>query len=383
MLNQLGKDFQLTGYEIGLCAGTAFWGFTLAMAFGGLLVDKLGMRTLMVLAFAGHILGIGLTIGASGFWSLFISTLFVGLGNGFVEAACNPLVAALYPDNKTTMLNRFHVWFPGGIVIGGLVSYGMTALGLGWQLQMASILVPALLYGILFIGQTFVQTEQASKGAGVGDLIRECANPLFLLMLFCMLFTAATELGTNQWISTLLEGKLAYPILVLVLINGIMALGRAFAGEMVHRLSPTGMLVFSAVFSAIGLFLLSSGALWVGVVVFAVGICYFWPTMIGFVSEYTPKTGALGMSLMGGAGMLSVSLVIPFMGDAYDTNKASALDQLKASASPETTFDVLAKQAESMAGLQTLGQMVVLPVVLALIFGALFMLRKRFEHTTH
>lgn len=377
ILSDLGAQFGLSNFQVGLCAGTAFWGFTLAMVFGGLLVDALGMRTLIILAFAGHLAGVLLTIAATGFWSLFISTLFVGIANGMVEAACNPLVASLYPENKTTMLNRFHVWFPGGIVIGGLVSYALHDYG--WQAQMASILLPAIGYGFLFFNQAFVQTEAASKGSDVASLIKACSSPLFILMVVLMLFTAATELGTNQWISTLLEGEVSNAILVLVVINGIMAVGRAFAGGLVHSLAPSGMLLFSAIFSTLGLYTMSHLNLWAGVIVFAIGICYFWPTMIGFVSEYLPKTGALGMSIIGGAGMLSVSIVIPFMGERYDANKQALVLALPKGEDLEAALN----QAGSQAGLQTLGEMAIIPAALVVVFAGLFLYMKQQPKAQH
>src|SRR5208337_4520088 len=144
--NTFGSIFKLSNGDIGWCIGTAFWGFTLAMIIGGILVDMLGMKTILVFAFAGHLTGIILTILSTGFWSLFISTLFIGISNGFVEAACNPLITTLYPENKTKMLNRFHVWFPGGIVIGGLFAYLLGLCNLGWQVKMAVILIPVLMY---------------------------------------------------------------------------------------------------------------------------------------------------------------------------------------------------------------------------------------------
>ncbi len=144
-------------------------------------------------------------------------------------------------------------------------------------------------------------------------------------MILCMFMTAATELGTGTWIGCTVEWRRCFGILVLVFINGIMAVGRSFAGPVVHRLNPNGMLIFSAFFAGIGLILLSmaSGyAAFGAAAVFAIGICFFWPTMLGFVSEYLPKTGALGLSLMGGAGMFSVSLMLPVMGRWFDKAKS-------------------------------------------------------------
>lgn len=357
LINPLGNEFGLTGVQIGLVAGTAFWGFTLAMVFGGFLCDIIGMKRLLILAFVGHLVGIVMTIYSYDFWTFFISTLLVGIGNGMVEAACNPLVATIYPNEKTKMLNRFHVWFPGGIVIGGLVAYLFTQIGWGWQLQMASMLIPLVIYGFLFFGEKLPQTERVSSGVSTEDMFKETLNPLFLFIIVCMLFTAATELGTNQWITQLLASVGVPAILLLVFINGIMAMGRAFAGQVVHSLAPTGMLLFSAIFSAIGLYLLSiSSGYWAfgAAAIFAIGICYFWPTMIGFVAEYLPKTGALGLSLMGGAGMLSVSIVLPYMGALYDVH----------------------------GGQITLRYVSLMPVGLAIAFAGLYVYMKGRKHTT-
>ena len=328
---EFAGSFGLTLEDIGLVFGPAFWGFTLAMIIGGPLVDILGMKRIVWIAFTTHALGIVLMIAATGFWSLFAAVLFTGLGNGMVEAACNPLVATLYPDNKTTMLNRFHVWFPGGIVIGSLVAYlVMDILGLPWEVLVATLALPLVVYGYLFLGQELPQTERVTMGISTSGMWKAVAAPLFLFMAFCMLLTASTELGTGQRISSLLGDTGVSAILVLAFINGIMALGRAFAGPVVHRLSTSGMLLFSAVFSFLGLIALSyaSGAMtFAAAAVFAVGICYFWPTMLGFVSERVPESGALGLSIMGGLGMFSVSIVLPIMGGFLDhaTTGADAL----------------------------------------------------------
>ena len=128
-------DFQLNASQLGTIAATAFWGFPLAVVIGGLIVDIIGMKKLLVMAFIFHLAGILLTIFANGYWTLFISTLLIGIANGTVEAACNPLVTALFPDNKTTKLNHFHLWFPGGIVIGTLIVYLFNKIGLSTQIQ--------------------------------------------------------------------------------------------------------------------------------------------------------------------------------------------------------------------------------------------------------
>lgn len=350
-MGAMGDAFSLTKEQLGWIAGTAFWGFTLAMLFGGPLCDVVGMKRILQLAAAGHLAGILLTIFATGFWSLYAGTLLMGIANGGVEAACNPLIATLYPNEKTKRLNRFHVWFPGGIVIGGLVAYALTQAGLGWQAKTAVMLIPLVAYAFLFFGQSFPRTERVEAGVSTGAMFRACLSPLFIVLVFSMLLTAATELGPNQWISDILTKTAGVPgILVLVWITGLMAVGRQFAGPVVHRLNPVGMLVFSAVFSAIGLFLLSvakdQATIFAAATVFAIGVCYFWPTMLGLSAERCPRTGALGLAIMGGAGMLSVSFILPAIGRVYESQGGGA-------------------------ALRTVG---ILPVVLIVIFGAIFLL---------
>jgi len=365
-----GKEFSLTKEQVGWIFSPAFWGFTLAMVFGGPLCDIIGMKKLVGLAFIGHIAGIIIYLIAKDATMLFVGTLCIGIGNGMVEAACNPLVTSIYSDNKTTMLNRFHVWFPGGIVIGGLVAFlAKEKLNLDWRVMISVLFIPAVIYGLLFFRLKFPKTERVEKGISTKEMFTSCLSPLFLIMLACMFLTAATELGTNQWINALLNNAGISAILILVLINGIMALGRSFAGPVVHRLNPNGMLIFSALFAGIGLILLSrtSGAAAIGsAVVFAIGICFFWPTMLGFVSEYIPKTGALGLSLMGGAGMFSTSLVIPMMGKWFDKNKEAAI-----AAGNDVT------QAEHIAGSDTLMKVAIMPAILFVVFIIIYIVRRK------
>lgn len=317
----------LTLEQIGYAFTPAFWGFTLAMIIGGPLVDTLGIKKITWIAFVTHAIGIVWTLLATSMTSLFIATLFVGIGNGMVEAALNPMIASMYSENKTKMLNRFHVWFPGGIVIGSLAGYIiMDVMGLGWQAMVSVLFIPVMIYGVLFYGQKFPLTERVQLGISKEKMVSSLGKPLFLFMVFCMFLTAASELGTTQRIESLLKTSVESPLLVLAFINGIMALGRLSAGQVVHKLKPSGMLLYSAIFTLAGLWLLtitSGGMTFVAATVFAVGVTFFWPTMLGFVAEYLPETGALGLSIMGGAGMLSVSIVLPIMGKLMDNADAS------------------------------------------------------------
>ncbi|MDO6802830.1 MFS transporter [Wenyingzhuangia sp. 1_MG-2023] len=321
----------LTLEQIGYAFTPAFWGFTLAMIIGGPLVDTLGIKRITWIAFVTHAIGIVLTLMANTMTSLFIATLFIGIGNGMVEAALNPMIASMYTNQKTKMLNRFHVWFPGGIVIGSLVGYLiMDVLGLDWQYMVATLFLPLMAYGALFYGQNFPLTERMQMGISNGKMLASLGKPLFLFMVFCMFLTAASELGTTQRIESLLKTSVTAPLLVLAFINGIMALGRLFAGNVVHKLKPSGMLLYSAILTFAGLWLLTistGGMTFIAAAVFALGVTFFWPTMLGFVAEYLPETGALGLSIMGGAGMLSVSIVLPIMGNLMDN--ANATEALK------------------------------------------------------
>jgi len=174
------------------------------------------------------------TIMARDYITLFWGTTLIGIANGMVEAACNPLVATLYPNQKTKMLNRFHVWFPGGIVIGGVLGYLiMDIMSLSWMILAGTLLIPLLIYGVLFFNAQFPKTERVTTGVSYNDMIKKCFQPLFIFMLLCMMLTAATELGTTQRIEALLGQSLEAPILILVFINGLMALGRLYAGEIV------------------------------------------------------------------------------------------------------------------------------------------------------
>ena len=369
-------DYGLTKEQIGYAFGPAFWGFAVAMFLGGFIIDIVKTKNILRIAFGLHLVGIILLLFAKDMISLFIANVFIGLGNGSVEAACNPLVSTLFPEKKTKMLNRFHVWFPGGIVIGGVLAWIlMDLIGLRWEILVSLLFIPLAIYGYIFWGQQIPETERVSSGVTYKEMLRNVGAPftiiatvvlmiffasvpslkinfqsiypyiavavivvlviiegrlvnkiflLFPLVLFCMLLTASTELGTTQWINALLQTNGISPMIILVVVTGIMAVGRFFAGGLVHRLNPTGVLLSSAVIATIGLLLLSvaNGAALtlLSAAVFAVGVCYFWPTMIGVASEYIPQSGALGMSILGGAGFVATSMVLPIMGKSIETS---------------------------------------------------------------
>lgn len=339
MMGDFKNVFALSGVQAGQIGGAALWGFTISIFVFGPLVDSLGMKRLMIFACACHLLGPLMMIFAPGFNLLFAGALVIALGNGTVEAVCNPLVATLFPNDKTHKLNQFHVWFPGGIVIGGLLSYFIDRLGTdfwaalplaAWQAKIALVLIPTVIYGILVLPERFPKTERVQSGLSFGDMVRATfLNPFFILLFICMGLTASLELGPGRWMAEAMQGVMSQfagenaGILVLVYGSGLMAVLRYFAGPVVHRLSPTGMLVMSAILAGIGLFSMTmvSGAITIFIcaTIFYVGVCYFWPTMLGVAAERVPRGGALALALLGGWGMAVVGLVtVPVMGAISD-----------------------------------------------------------------
>ena len=380
ILNRLGVEFHLDAQQLGSIAASAFWGFPLAIVIGGMIVDVIGMKKLLIAAFVFHLIGIVLTIFANGYWTLFISTLFIGIANGTVEAACNPLVATIFPDNKTTKLNHFHLWFPGGIVIGTLLVYLLDQFGIGWQVQVGLMIIPTLLYGYLFSKLQFPVTERVSSGVSTKEMYSALLSPLFIFMIICMLGTAITELFTNQWIDVLFKTVTDNALLILTFVASMQVLGRAFAGPIVHRINAQGVLLVSAILSALGIYLmvhLSGIAIFGGAIVFGLGVAFFWPCMIGFVAENLPRTGAVGLNFMGGAGMFAVSLYMIFMGGYYDKimiqqlPAGASLDAYR-SAAPGTEMANAYDAARSAAGPEILNATLIIPVILIFAFAGLF-----------
>src|SRR5688572_15551344 len=257
ILPQLAETFSLSATQLGLINSMWFLGFPISMVLGGIFYGTLGPKKIMIFAFFAHTLGILLTIYSGGYIGLLISTLFIGLGNGCTEAACNPMIAASYTGKKmNTLLNRFHMWFPGGIVLGSLISYFMTGKNLGWELQIWILMIPTLIYAYLFYGQPF--PEPKKDIASLSQNLTAMATPLFIFICACMTLTAISEFGPSQWAALVLAKSGAEPMVVVALTFGVAAVGRYFGGEFVHRFDQPGVLLGSAVVATIGLFLLST-----------------------------------------------------------------------------------------------------------------------------
>ena len=351
--NSLKEDFLLTNQQVGLITGVGLWGFVISILIFGPLCSTLGMRFLLRLSYVFFIAGVFMMIFAKGFWMLYFGALTIALGNGLVEGACNPLVATIYPDNKTQKLNQFHAWFPGGIVIGGLACYFMDTEKFGnWQVKLLLILVPAAVSAAMLMFEKFPPTERAASGVSFGEMLGAAlSRPFFWLMLVCMMLTASTELGPNRWMPSIMDNAGIPGMLLLVWTSLLMGLLRQFSGPVVNKLSPTGMLLNSAIFSAIGLLWLSVAQdrvqIFLADTVFAVGVCYFWPTMLGVVSERLPKAGEFSLALMGAAGNIAAGAVtIPFlMGGVADYYGHDKFDVAKTTA-------VIQQVAEQLPGMK-------------------------------
>lgn len=350
--NSLKEVFLLTNEQVGMITGAGLWGFPLSILIFGSLCSTLGMRFLLRLCYIFFIAGVGMMIMANGFWMLLFGALTIAFANGLVEGACNPLVASIYPDRKVEKLNQFHVWFPGGIVIGGLACYFMDNAHIGnWQVKLAMILVPAAISAAIMMFEKFPPTERASSGVSFGEMVSGTfSRPFFWLMFVCMMLTASTELGPNRWMPAIMEnanlGSAGAGMLLLVWTSLLMAILRQCSGHAVERLSPTGMLLTSAILSCIGLIGLSTAKSTVMIfaadTVFALGVCYFWPTMLGVVSERVPRGGEFALALMGVAGNLAVGLVtIPLMGTIADVKGHTQFDVAKTVAVVQQINDTL------------------------------------------
>jgi MFS transporter, putative metabolite:H+ symporter len=363
ILPQLGESFNLSATQLGFINQMWFFGFPISMVLGGIFYTSIGPKRIMMFAFFAHTAGIILTIYSGGYTGLLISTLLIGLGNGCTEAACNPMIASAYSGKEmNTLLNRFHMWFPGGIVLGSLVSLFMTKQQWPWQAQIWVILVPTLIYAVLFWGQSFPKPR--AENASLSATLKGMVSLLFLYICICMTLTAISEFGPTQWAQLVLAKSGAEPMVILALITGLMAVGRYFGGEFVHKFDQTGVLLGSAIFTTIGIYLFSTqtGAMtYVAAVIFAMGVCYFWPNMIGFTAEKIPASGAIGMSIVGACGMFSTSIWQPIIGGWIDKARAEA-----------TATGLQGDALELAAGQATLAKMIAFPLTLIGLFIILF-----------
>jgi MFS family permease len=413
VLGDWEAQYGLTEEQKGVINGVGLYPFAISIILFSLIIDRIGYGTAMVFAFVGHLVSTLLTIFAPSFEVLYIATFIYALANGTVEAVINPVVATIYRNNKTHWLNVLHAGWPGGLVLAGLLSIavlwisrsGITLPGNIWQWQMTVLLIPIVIYGVLLFGQRFPTQERVEAGVSYRDMlsefgwgsayvvsfliimgisqvldvfnippisigyalglaliptllfaipIRSFGRPMFVFLLLVMVLLATTELGVDGWIQDIMGSVLqnkTIGTMFIVYTAAIMFVLRFFAGPIVHRISPLGLLAASSAFAAVGLFWLGNAGtsalmLFLAATLYGCGKTFFWPTTLGVVSEQYPRGGALLLNTVSGVGMIAVgTLGGPAIGTLQDTDYNRVVQQ----AAPEAHSVV----AETKTGLFT------------------------------
>jgi MFS family permease len=375
-------DLANSATMVGEALGATFTGFALTLLFGSALVDLVGMKRMLLLAALGFVAGSAgllaattLPAGTTVQTLVLASLLLTGLGWGAVEAASNPMVAALYPEEKTHRLNILHAWWPAGIVVGGLMGVAISAMGLSWKLNMFILMLPALVLAWMVWSSEFPVTERVAQGVSYRGMLTELIKrPLFWVFWCCMFLTATIELAPGQWVNISLSNIVGMQgILLLVYVSALMFVGRHFAGPIVKRISPVGLLFVGCMAAGVGLYLLSLASSPVtallAATVWGAGICFVWPTMLAIASERFPKGGALAMGLMGFAGGMAIQFVLPIMGGVFDSAKieaAGGVDKLAG-----LSGDALAEVVR-YASVESFQSVAIVPLILLPIFAAIW-----------
>jgi hypothetical protein len=351
ILADWGHQFGFTQTDLGIITGQGLAGFGITIIFFSFFADLIGYGWLMIIAFLFHALSVVLTLAApfafhyfqphgkdAAFYCLYLGAWAFSLGNGTCEAVINPLTASLFPKNKTHWLNILHAGWPGGLVLGALVALGLNKIpGVGWQIKWGILLAPMLLYGILMVGRPFPKSEARVSGVSMGTMFASLFAPVLLFLFFLHALIGYVELGTDSWIvnitNTVLENK-DLALIAFIWTNVLMFTLRFFAGPIVHMISPLGLLFVSAVLGTAGLVLLglpimNTAILWLAAVtVYGIGKTFYWPTMLGVISERFPKAGALALGLSGGIGMLSAGFLGgPCIGYEQDLAATTQLEE--------------------------------------------------------
>lgn len=356
ILGDWGRQFGFTQTELGTITGGGLIGFGVAIIFFSLCADLFGYGKLMLIAFLLHASSAVVTFAAtpvfdaggmlgmpakeSSYWCLYIGMWLFALGNGTCEAVINPLTATLFSNNKTHWLNILHAGWPGGLILGAVITLGFENLGdqIRWEVKLGVFLIPVLMYGLLMFNRPFPRSEASASGVSLGTMILTCLSPILLFLFLLHAMVGYVELGTDSWITnittTVLDNK-NFALIAFIWTNLLMFTLRFFAGPIVERINPVGLLFVSAVFGTLGLWMLGQGwtdSMWpwmAAVTVYGIGKTFYWPTMLGVISERFPKGGALALGLSGGIGMISAGVLggpgIGYFQDYYATQKLKEL----------------------------------------------------------
>jgi DHA2 family metal-tetracycline-proton antiporter-like MFS transporter len=366
---ELQETFNLSGTQIGQVLGVGLWPFAFSIIIFSLIIDRIGYKTAAWFAVITHsvaVVGTLIAIKTSSYQWLYWSTFLVAIANGAVEAFINPVIATIFNKEKAKWLNILHAGWPAGLALGGAAGLLLGYTGLGLFAKLAICLVPVVFYALLIAPCKFPVQERVAAGVTYRDMLREVGaigflmmawlvvvgvgqtintpipigislaiaiavgigafvytrslgNWMFVLILITMPLLATTELGTDGWMTELLSADL--PKIagwVFVMVSIIMTILRFYAGPIVHKFSPTGLLVASAFLAIVGLLCLgyAPASLMVGAaIVYAFGKTFLWSTTLGVVSEQFPKGGALTLNGVSAVGVLGMGILgAPLMG---------------------------------------------------------------------
>lgn len=357
IMKDWGSQFGFTQSELGGITGGGLAGFGVAIIFFSFLADRFGYGKLMLIAFLLHASSAVVTFAATpvygmygkegAFYCLSIGMWLFALGNGTCEAVINPLTATLFPKNKTHYLNILHAGWPGGLILGAVIGlvFGQIetpSAPIRWEFKLGIFLVPVLLYGFLMFNRPFPRSEASVSGVSTGTMIASLFAPILIFLFLMHALVGYVELGTDTWITNISARILKdenTALIAFVWTNALMFTLRFFAGPIVHKINPVGLLLVSAILGCAGLYLLGQAfvdtvPLYIAAVtVYGIGKTFYWPTLLGVISERFPKAGALALGLSGGIGMISAG-VLGGPGIGYKQDYA-AVDKLK-QLSPET-----------------------------------------------
>ncbi len=408
VMDDLAEAFNLSETQKGEILGVGIWPFGVSIVLFSLIIDRIGYGKAILFAFLAHSGFVLLTVTADGYWMLYAGSLLGGLAAGALEAAINPLVATIFRHDKTKWLNILHAGWPAGLMLAGMlaISLGEGGLfadlaqgGIGWQTRIGLVMVPVLLYGALMATCRFPVSERVAAGVpyqemlrvvgvggaaitttlimlevgralgwpegvvwasiavltiGFGLYARSFGRPLFLLLMLTMIPLAITELGTDGWITDLMAPEMkelgADPTWVLIYTAALMMVLRFLAGPIVHKLSPLGLLAASSAVAMLGLYALSLSAgfaVLLAATLYGLGKTFFWPTMLGVVSEQFPRGGALTLNLMGGIGMLAAGVIgLQLLGNIKDREA----EQILRTQEPAIHAQVIGEEKRSLFG---------------------------------
>lgn len=378
-----------SGELIGQALGNSFLGFALSLLVISPLLDLIGAKRTILFAAACFIVGPLLILlsstveGIDRVYGMLTAGMVVsGFAWGASEATINPVVASLYPDDKTGKLNALHAWWPAGIVTGGLASLlFFQKLDLDWRALIGLIPISGAVLGGWALTQRFPKTESTVQGVPFREMLAEpFKRPSFWIFPAIMFFTASAELAPGSWVDIALTQTVGMPgILVLVYVSAIMFVMRHFAGALERRFSDMGLLCMCTIPAAIGLYLLSVAnsplTAVIAATLWAFGVCFMWPTMLAASARRFPRGGPWSIGIVGFAGAMAIYFVLPEIGKIYDEAKI-------AKAGGDAAFAMLRagpelQQVLSYAAEKSFQVIAIIPAILFFVFGTVWLIERR------